>query len=365
MTSKFKFSAIILATGITIGCSEQKTSFNTAVVQNDEIQVFVTATGNVQPVNQVVVGTQVSGIVEKINVDFNSHVRQGQLLASLDKSTLIERLNQALATQSDAQSNMTFAQQNFDRVKKLYDENAATQAAYEDAVNRLNQSQNALKNASANVKQAEVNLSYADIYSPISGVILNRAVEQGQTVAASFTTPTLFTIAEDLTQMQVEAKVDEADIGRVRKGQSVTFTVDAYPDDVFDGTVEQIRLQPHVTSNVVTYAVMITAPNPEEKLFPGMTANVSILVDFSSGLIVPAEALFFIPDEKTITEMGIEKSQLNNGHDRQVWTLKDNKLAAQRITTGVNDGLRFVVREGVSEGDVIVLSLNASNGKKR
>ncbi|GAB1415553.1 hypothetical protein MASR2M117_09590 [Paludibacter sp.] len=244
MTSKFKISAIILAIGMTIGCSEQKISFNTTVVQNDEIQVFVTATGNVQPVNQVVVGTQVSGIVETINVDFNSQVKKGQLLASLDKSTLIERLNQALATQSDAQSNITFAQQNHDRVKILYDENAATQAAYEDAVNRFNQSRNALKNAMANVKQAKVNLSYADIYSPISGVILNRAVEQGQTVAASFTTPTLFTIAEDLTQMQVEAKIDEADIGKVRVGQSVTFSVDAYPEEIFNGTVEQIRLQP-------------------------------------------------------------------------------------------------------------------------
>lgn len=357
MTGKFKISALILAIGMTIGCSEKKMSFNTAVVQNDEIQVFVTATGNVQPVNQVDVGTQVSGIVETINVDFNSQVKKGQLLASLDKSTLIERLNQALATQSDAQSNVTFAQQNYDRIKILYDENAATQAAYEDAVNRFNQSENALKNAMANVKQAKVNLSYADIYSPISGVILNRAVEQGQTVAASFTTPTLFTIAEDLTQMQVEAKIDEADIGKVRVGQSVTFSVDAYPEEIFSGTVEQIRLQPQITSSVVTYVVIISAPNPDEKLFPGMTANVSIITDRSTGLMIPVEALNFIPDEKVIAKMNIDKSQLNNGHDRQVWVMKNGTLFPKKITTGTNDGLKFIVKEGLQIGDKIVLSI--------
>jgi HlyD family secretion protein len=280
-------------------------------------------------------------------------------------SVLNEKLIQAQAAFAATNSALILAKQNFARTDTLYAQKAETQANWEAASNSLKQANTNYDNANSNVKQAQINLDYAKIYSPIDGVILNRAVDAGQTVAASFNTPTLFLIANDLTKMEVQANMDEADVGGLADGQKVIFTVDAYPDDVFDGTVEQIRLQPHVTSNVVTYAVMITAPNPEEKLFPGMTANVSILVDFSSGLTVPAEALFFIPDEKTVTEMGIEKSQLNNGRDRQVWMLKDNKLVAQRITTGVNDGLRFVVREGISEGDVIVLSLNTSNGKRR
>jgi HlyD family secretion protein len=366
MKSLSKIKTVLLIAGIsmlTVGCSDKPTTFNTAVVDNSSLEVHVTATGSVESVNQVIVGTQVSGIVEKIYVDFNSQVQKGELLASLDKSTLIEKMNQAQASVSDAQSNMIFAQQNYDRIKQLYDEGAATQATYEDATNRLNQSQNALKNASANSKQAQVNLSFADIYSPISGVILNRAVEQGQTVAAAFATPELFTIADDLTKMQIEAKVDEADIGRVRQGQSVTFSVDAYPEDIFSGTVEQIRLQPQITSNVVTYAVIISAPNPDEKLFPGMTANVSIVTDSSTGLIIPAEALNFIPDEKTVAEMSIDKSQLNNGHDRQVWVMRNGTLFPQKITTGINDGLRFIVKEGLKAGDEIVLS--AVNPLKR
>ena len=165
--------------------------------------------------------------------------------------------------------------------------------------------------------------------------------------------------------MQVEAKVDEADIGRIREGQEVTFTVDAYPDDVFSGTVEQIRMQPIVIANVVTYAVIINAPNPEIKLFPGMTANVSVLAVHAFGLIAPAEALFFIPDEKTVTDMNIDQLQLNNENDKQVWMMKNGKLFPQKINTGMNDGLRFIVEEGLNEGDEIVLSLNASNGKKR
>ncbi|MDL2283522.1 efflux RND transporter periplasmic adaptor subunit, partial [Odoribacter sp. OttesenSCG-928-G04] len=244
---------------------------NTSKVSEKTIEITVMATGYVQPVEEVEVGTQVSGVIEKLYVDYNSVVKKGQLLAELDKMTLQEKLNQAKASLNSAQSDLNYAQQNYNRVKDLYDVKAATLVSYEDAINKLTQAQTSLENAKANLHQAEVNLSYAYIYSPIDGVVLDRSVNMGQTVAASFNTPTLFTIAEDLTKMQVEADVDEADIGQVKLGQKVTFTVDAFNDMIFTGTVSQIRLQPTVTNNVVTYTVIIEAPNPEEKLYPGMT----------------------------------------------------------------------------------------------
>ena len=204
-------------------------------------------------------------------------VKKGQKLAELDRSNLNEQLTQAQTSVSNAKSNLTLAQQQYDRVKVLYDNKAATQESYESAVNSLNLAKNQLKTAQSELSRATTNLSYATIYSPIDGVIMDKAVEEGQTVASSFSTPTLFTIANDLTQMQVEAKVDEADIGEVKAGQPVTFTVDAFPDDVFTGTVKEVRINPTVTSNVVTYTVIINAPNPESKLFPGMTASVTII----------------------------------------------------------------------------------------
>ena len=258
----------------------------------DSIEVTVTATGELQPVYKVDVGTQVSGIVERIYVDFNSVVKKGQLLAELDRSNLNEQLTQAKTSVSNAQSNLTLAQQQYDRVKALYDNKAATQEAYESATNSLTLAKNQLKTAQSDLSRAQTNLSYATIYSPIDGVIMDKAVEEGQTVASSFSTPTLFTIANDLTQMQVEAKVDEADIGEVKAGQPVTFTVDAFPEDVFTGTVKEVRINPTVTSNVVTYTVIINAPNPETKLFPGMTASVTIITKKESGVSIPMTALF-------------------------------------------------------------------------
>ncbi|MBP5206554.1 MAG: efflux RND transporter periplasmic adaptor subunit, partial [Bacteroidales bacterium] len=232
----------------------------------DSVEVTVTATGELQPVYKVDVGTQVSGIVEHIYVDFNTVVKKGQKLAELDRSNLNEQLTQAQTSVSNAKSNLTLAQQQYDRVKALYDNKAATQESYESAVNSLNLAKNQLKTAQSELSRAQTNLSYATIYSPIDGVIMDKAVEEGQTVASSFSTPTLFTIANDLTQMQVQASVDEADIGEVKAGQPVTFTVDAFPDDVFTGTVKEVRINPTVTSNVVTYTVIINAPNPETKL---------------------------------------------------------------------------------------------------
>jgi HlyD family secretion protein len=338
--------------------------FNTAQVQEETVEITVTATGYVQPVDKVEVGTQVSGVVEKIFVDYNSQVKKGQLLAEIDKSTLVERVTQAEASLTSAESDLKYTKQNYDRIKQLHDVKAATDASYEEAVNRLAQAETSLANAKANLHQAQVNLSYAEIYSPIDGVILDRSVEQGQTVAASFNTPTLFTIANDLKKMQVEADVDEADIGRVRVGQLVRFTVDAYSDDLFEGMVNQIRLQPTVTNNVVTYTVIVEAPNPEEKLYPGMTASITIVAQSERGITVPAEALYFIPQAEIFAHLKMNPqfpASMPGFMGKIVWLQNADSLVGREIKTGLSDGVNVIVMEGLKSGEAVVLS--ASIGK--
>ena len=339
----------------------------------DSIEVTVTATGELQPVYKVDVGTQVSGIVEHIYVDFNSVVKKGQLLAELDRSNLNEQLKTAQATVSNAQSNLTLAQQQFDRVKALYDNKAATLEAYESAVNTLTLAKNQLKTAQSDLSRAQTNLSYATIYSPIDGVVMDKAVEEGQTVAASFNTPTLFTIANDLTKMQVEAKVDEADIGEVKAGQPVTFTVDAFPDDVFAGTVKEVRINPTVTSNVVTYTVIIDAPNPESKLFPGMTASVTITTKKESGVSIPMTALFASIDpemmkqleKKGYTFKSLYKNQeevaqgLKDITKKTIWAKTGEKVYEQKsVTVGLNNGVNTLIPEGLREGEEVVIGVS-------
>lgn len=350
---------------------------NTVRSTIDSIEVTVTATGELQPVYKVDVGTQVSGIVERIYVDFNSVVKKGQLLAELDRSNLNEQLTQAKTSVSNAQSNLTLAQQQFDRVKALYDNKAATQEAYESAVNSLNLAKNQLKTAQSDLSRAQTNLSYATIYSPIDGVIMDKAVEEGQTVASSFSTPTLFTIANDLTQMQVQAKVDEADIGEVKAGQPVTFTVDAFPDDVFTGTVKEVRINPTVTSNVVTYTVIINAPNPETKLFPGMTANVTIVTKKETGVCIPMTALYTSLDQdvmkqfekKGYTFLSLYKNQeeltqgLKDITKKTIWVKKgENKYEQVRVTVGLNNGVKTLISEGLQEGEEVLMGVNEAMG---
>ena len=339
----------------------------------DSIEVTVTATGELQPVYKVDVGTQVSGIVEHIYVDFNSVVKKGQLLAELDRSNLNEQLTQAKTSVSNAQSNLTLAQQQYDRIKTLYDNKAATLESYESAVNSLNLAKNQLKTAQSDLSRAQTNLSYATIYSPIDGVVMNKAVEEGQTVAASFNTPTLFTIANDLTKMQVEAKVDEADIGEVKAGQPVIFTVDAFPDDVFTGTVKEVRINPTVTANVVTYTVIIDAPNPESKLFPGMTASVTITTKKESGVCIPMTALFAsiepesmkLLEKKGFTFKSLYKNQeeltqgLKDVTKKTVWVKRgDNAYEQIRVTVGLNNGVNTLITEGLREGEEVVVNVS-------
>ena len=341
----------------------------THVVAEYTVENTVTATGTIEPVETVEVGTQVSGKVEKIYVDFNDVVKKGQLMAELDKQTLNQSLSRAKASLTSAESQLNYAKLTYERTKQLYEANAATLAAYQEAQNAYTQAQMSKRNAQAAYDQAMVDLGYAEIYSPIDGIVLDRAVEVGQTVAASFSTPTLFTLANDLTKMQVEADVDEADIGQVKMGQRVTFTVDAYMDDVFEGTVNQIRMKPTTTSNVVTYTVIIDAPNPDQKLFPGMTASVTIVTEEQTGLAVPAEAFNFTPDEQVLK--AIRKAEKPEGQRPEppkmqegeptgdhtvVWLKRGDDMMPRPVKTGMSDGAYKIIEQGAQAGDSVVLS---------
>lgn len=371
--------------------SNKELNIRAYVVKEYTIENSVTATGTIEPVESVQVGTQVSGEIKYIYVDYNSTVKKGQKIAELDKKNLLEQLNQSESNLRSAQSQLEYAQSSFTRTEQLFKAKAATQVAYDEARNSLVQAQTNLSKAQSSVDQAKTNLAYAEIYSPIDGVVLSREVEVGQTVAASYSTPTLFKIARDLTQMQVEAAVDEADIGQVREGQDVTFTVDAYTEDVFVGTVKQIRLQPTTTSNVVTYTVIISAPNPSLKLFPGMTASVNIITEQETGIAIPSEALSFTPDERVLAQMRKEMhkncpegrpegmpqgrpdgraqgrpDQMQQGpRPEMVWVKRDGLIHPQLVKTGMSDGVFRIVTAGVSEGDSIVLSVSFAEKHKR
>jgi HlyD family secretion protein len=393
MKKKRKVTGMLVAIGVAaaliivfvVRAKPQELQLNTQEAVVGTVEATVMATGYVQPVDKVDVGTQVSGVIEKIYVDFNSHVSKGQLLAELDKMTLRENVSQAEATLSSALADQTYAQQSYDRTKQLYEAKAATDVAFEEAVNRLSQAKMSVTKAQANLHQSRVNLGYADITSPIDGVVLNRAVEQGQTVAASFSTPTLFTIANDLKRMQVEADVDEADIGKVKLEQKVSFTVDAYTHDVFNGMVSQVRLQPVVTNNVVTYTVIIEAPNPDEKLFPGMTANIIITTQSEEGVIIPMEALSCTFSSAVMKKLHIDPTQTapssppapflkekgenapsSNGRGswgsedafvgKAVWVQNDTGVVSVPVKTGLSDGVNVIVEGGVRAGDRVILS---------
>ena len=371
----------VLALAIIVSCIVKATKsankelvIRTHVVGEYTVENTVTATGTIEPVETVEVGTQVSGKVEKIYVDFNDVVKKGDLLAELDKQTLNQSVSRARASLTSAESQLNYAKLTYERTKQLYEANAATLAAYQEAQNSYTQAQMSKKNAQASYDQALVDLAYAEIYSPIDGIVLDRAVEVGQTVAASFSTPTLFTLANDLTKMQVEADVDEADIGQVKVGQKVTFTVDAYMEDSFEGTVSQIRMKPTTTSNVVTYTVIIDAPNPDQKLFPGMTASVTIVTEEQTGLAVPAEAFNFTPDEAVLKAMRKpekpegqrpeppqgERPQMQDGmsvgEHNMVWVKNGDNMMPRPVKTGMSDGAYRIIEQGVQAGDSVVLS---------
>ncbi|MDR3695583.1 efflux RND transporter periplasmic adaptor subunit [Mucilaginibacter sp.] len=355
----------------------------------------VTATGKIEPVDTVTVGTQVSGIIQYLYVDFNSKVKKGELLAQLDKSLLQATVDQYKGVLQNAQSQLLFAKNNYERQNTLFKADAISKADFDSALNTYDAAKAGVNSAAAQVRLAQKNLSFADIYSPIDGVILNRSISIGQTVAASFSTPTLFIIAKDITKMEVQANVDEADIGGVKAGNRASFTVDAFINDQFGGNVTEIRLHPTVSANVVNYTTIINAPNDDMKLKPGMTANIIIYTkEVNNALLIPAKALAFEPDSSLIANYQIEgrvskkskrkagsaagsntTSQVSHtaksrsdtlGVNRQkalVWVLQGAKLVQKRIETGMNDNTSVEVLSGLSENDQVAVGITGgANG---
>ena len=337
------------------GKKEEDINFKEEKVGLKTLQNSVTATGTIEAVTSVTVGTQVSGIVNKLYVDYNSQVKKGQVIAELDKTNLLSELNTAKANLASAQSSLNYQAANMERYKTLYKKGLVSADEYENALLTYRQAKEQVASSRENVQRAQTNLGYATITSPIDGTVISKSVEEGQTVAASFNTPELFTIAKDLTNMQVVANVDEADIGNVKEGDRVTFTVDAYPDDTFEGTVKQVRLEATTTNNVVTYEVVISAPNADLKLKPGLTANVTIYTQERSGVLAVAnKALRFTPTKETV---GKDMKIVDCKGKNKVWTLNGNTLTAHPVTIGQSDGINTEITKGLKQGDKIVTEI--------
>ena len=337
------------------GKKEEDINFKEEKVALKTLQNSVTATGTIEAVTSVTVGTQVSGIVNKLYVDYNSQVKKGQVIAELDKTNLLSELNTAKANLASAQSSLNYQAANMERYKTLYKKGLVSADEYENALLTYRQAKEQVASSKENVQIAQTNLGYATITSPIDGTVISKSVEEGQTVAASFNTPELFTIAKDLTNMQVVANVDEADIGGVKEGNRVTFTVDAYPDDTFEGTVKQVRLEATTTNNVVTYEVVISAPNADLKLKPGLTANVTIYTQERSGVLAVAnKALRFTPTKETV---GKDMKIVDCKGKNKVWTLNDKTLTAHPVTIGQTDGINTEITKGLKQGDKIVTEI--------
>ncbi len=361
-------------------------TFETVKVAKGDITNTVTSTGTLEAITTVEVGTQVSGIIEHVYVDFNDNVKQGQVLARLDETPLRAQVEQSQASVDQARAQLDFQEATYNRMKALYEKNLIAQADYDQAVYNYQNSKASLNNAKSAFDRAKVNLAYATIYSPIDGVVLNRAIEEGQTVAASFNTPEMFTIANDLTRMEVQASVDEADIGQVKLGQRVQFTVDSYPDEKFEGSVSQVRLKPVTTNNVVTYVVIFSAPNPDKKLMPGMTASATIFIDEKHNtLVLSGKAVRFTPDSEYLMKMmkeamkngpaegmpagmtggSIPESMPQYGSSpelpegvRTVWVKNsDNSLKPVIIQLGIQNGSNVEVLSGLNEGDEVVVAM--------
>lgn len=346
---------------------------DTVKVSKGDITTSVTATGTIEPIKLVEVGTQVSGVISKIYVDYNSVVKKGDILAELDKDLLQSELESARANLQSRQVELDNQQRTYNRQKMLWDKQAISKADWETVETNYRTAQLAVTSQKAALLKAETNLGYATIYSTIDGVVVSRDVEEGQTVASSFNTPTLFTIANDLTKMRVIAKVDEADIGGIKEGQRVVFTVDAFPDDEFNGSVVQVRLQATTESNVVTYEVVIDAPNPELKLKPGLTANVNIYTMEEKGLLtIPSKALRFRAEPEVLAQVkGIvvdevqNKSATENKKQKTIWVKTGNIIQPKTITTGATNGILTEIINGVALDDEVVTGVTVKSKEER
>jgi HlyD family secretion protein len=358
------------------------------------IHTSVTATGTVQPEDTVAVGTQVSGTIKSIYADFNSKVKKGELLAELDKVLLQAEVDRNQGLLASARSQLIYADAQFKREQQLYNVGAVSKADYDNINSQYMAAKASVESAQASLRSAQRNLFFTEIYSPIDGVVLSRSVSVGQTVASSFNTPTIFVLAKDITKMQVQASVDEADIGNVRDSQRVSFTVDAYLDDEFAGRVQEIRLRPTVSANVVTYTTMISANNDSMKLKPGMTATVTIYTaEKHHVLLVPAKALMFKPDSaltkkytvisvapaaserhkssKPVTGGERDTMHIHNGAggkepvDNYVWVQQGDTLLQKKVIIGLNDNTHAEVISGLSEDDLVITAMTQESGSKK
>lgn len=387
---------------VRIGSNKEVLSFETTVIEKGNISSIITATGSLEAITTVEVGTQVSGIIQNIFVDFNSEVKSGQTIAILDTTMLHSSLLSAKADLQQRKANMDYYKKNYERVKLLYESNTVAESEYDQAMWNYNTAKANYNASLASLEKARINLNYATIVSPINGVIVSRSVDEGQTVAASFNTPTLFSIAQDLTKMQVVASIDEADIGQVKEGNKVMFTVDAFPDDEFEGEVIQIRLEPTISQNVVTYNVLIDAPNPNLKLMPGMTASLNIMIAQENDVLkIESKALRYSPSQDILMEMrklmmanrnkkgapeskpgGVSGRQMPSGGmktggmkgmfsrdlpdgEALVWLKTEEFIRPKRIKTGLSDGSYTTILEGLEEGEVIVTGETMKNKKEQ
>ncbi len=361
--------------------------FKTAQVERGNIQLTVKASGTLQAVTTVQVGTQVSGIIKKIFVDFNSVVREGQVIAVLDTTLLAQAVEDASVALKRTEIQMNQSKREYDRTKQLFDQKVVAQADYDLALTAYETAVTNVSTAKASLNRAKINLRYATIIAPISGVVVSRAVDVGQTVAASFSTPTMFTIANDLTKMQVQASIDEADIGKIKVGQAVKFSVDAYDELSFNGTVQQVRLQPVVTQNVVNYTVIIDVPNPDLNLLPGMTANITVMIQEANDVLkVSAAALKYNPPAEVLEKIeknlpdSIKKKReqrrknglQRSGSDPMKWSnmgmiyIKEGEnIQPRRVKLGITDGSYTEVEgRNIKEGDIVIIGSNGQNSAK-
>ena len=356
-----RIAFFLLIALVMTGCKKKvEFTYSTAKVEKQNVTTSVTATGTIEPVTSVDVGTQVSGIVSKLYVDYNSVVKAGQVIAELDRTNLMSDLASSQANLRSAQSDLDYQKSNYERYKNLYDQGLISANDYDQARLSYVRAQQTVAQQRESVKRAQTNLGYATITSPIDGIVLSKSVEEGQTVAASFSTPELFKIAQDLTNMQVVADIDEADIGGVKEGQRVTFTVDAFPDDTFEGKVTQVRQEPTTESNVVTYEVIISAPNKDLKLKPGLTANVTIFtLEKNQVVAIPSKALRFAPNDAILQEgETIEDCEGKN----KVWTKQGSVFKAYAVEVGITNGVLTEITKGLKVGTEILTDFKLNNG---
>lgn len=359
--------ATLLLMAATSCSKKQKMELETYTVEPTSMSEIVTATGTMESVTQVDVGTQVTGIIDKLYVDYNDHVTKGQLLAEIEKTLLNSELQSANANMESAKASYEYAKTNYERDKKLHDEQLISDYEFQTSKRDYDVARLSYEKSQADRVRAAKNLNYAEIYSPIDGIVISREVEVGQTVVSSMNVANLYVIA-DLENMQVVGNVDEADIGQVKLDQHVTFTVDAYPDDIFTGTVTQVRLNPTTTSNVVTYEVIVKAPNPDLKLIPGMTANLSIYtLDLDNILAVPLKALKFEPmEQENDDKSGLPKPVADPSNPKaSVWVERDNQLVQTPVELGMANNIYQQITSGLKKGDKVALQYNLIQTKQK